>query len=51
MRPYQPRVFGSIQFSYDGVADNPRVILKGDAEGVLRLLNEYQKWLFDPEKD
>ena len=44
--------FGSIQFSYDGVADNPRVILKGDAEGVLRLLNEYhEKWLFDPEKD
>lgn len=33
--------FSDIQFSFDGVEDNARVILKGDALQVLKLVNEY----------
>lgn len=36
--------FRNIRFSYDGVlTDVPRVILKGNAEEVLRLLNAYHE--------
>lgn len=33
--------FSNIQFSFDGVMENTRVILKGDASEVLQLINEY----------
>ncbi|WP_298536344.1 helix-turn-helix domain-containing protein [uncultured Methanobrevibacter sp.] len=32
--------FSKIQFSFDGVMENARVILKGDADDVLKLVNE-----------
>lgn len=35
--------YRNIRFSYDGVADVPRVILTGDATEVLRLVNEYSQ--------
>lgn len=35
--------YRNIRFSYDGVAAVPRVILKGDATEVLRLVNEYSQ--------
>ena len=31
-----------IQFSFDGVMENARVILKGDADDVLKLVNQFQ---------
>ena len=34
--------FSKIQFSFDGVTENARVILKGDADDVLKLVNEFQ---------
>ena len=34
--------FSKIQFSFDGVMENARVILKGDADDVLKLVNEFQ---------
>ena len=34
--------FSKIQFSFDGVMENARVILKGDADGVLQLVNQFQ---------
>ncbi len=33
--------YHNIQFSFDGVMETSRVILKGDAAEVLRLVNEY----------
>lgn len=33
--------YHNIRFSFDGVTDMARVILKGDATEVLRLVNEY----------
>lgn len=33
--------YHNIQFSFDGVTETSRVILKGDAAEVLRLVNEY----------
>ena len=33
--------YHNIQFSFDGVTEMARVILKGDATEVLRLVNEY----------
>ena len=33
--------YHNIQFSFDGVTEMTRVILKGDATEVLRLVNEY----------
>ena len=33
--------YDNIQFSFDGVMETSRVILKGDAAEVLRLVNEY----------
>ena len=33
--------YQNIKFTFDGVADMARVILKGDATEVLRLVNEY----------
>jgi len=33
--------FSNIQFSFDGIKENARVILKGDASQVLKLVNEY----------
>lgn len=33
--------FSDIHFSFDGVNENARVILKGDAAQVLKLVNEY----------
>ncbi len=35
--------YHNIRFSFDGVAKIPRIILKGDAAEVLRLVNEYEK--------
>lgn len=34
--------FSKIQFSFDGVMENARVILKGDADEVLKLVNQFQ---------
>ena len=33
--------YRNIRFSFDGVGTTPRVILSGDAEAVLRLVNTY----------
>ena len=33
--------YQNIRFSFDGVGTTPRVILAGDAEEVLRLVNSY----------
>lgn len=41
--------YHDIQFSFDGVTKMARVILKGDAGEVLRLVNEYQA-KFNAEK-
>ncbi len=35
--------FRNIQFSYDGVKENSRVILKGAVDEVMRLVNGYYK--------
>ena len=40
--------YHNIQFSFDGVMETSRVILKGDAAEVLRLVNEYNSK--DPTK-
>lgn len=35
--------YQDIRFSFDGVMDMARVILRGDASEVLRLVNEYKE--------
>lgn len=43
--------YHNIRFTYDGVTDTVRVILKGDADQVLRLWNAYQNSELSSEKE